>query len=150
MSARDRLIERRFWSKVRGGDVATCWLWNGSKNTGGYGKVRVHGTLVQAHRWAYESLRAPVPAGLNLDHLCRNRACVNPWHLEPVSGRINTLRGAGHTAINAAKTHCVRGHRFDAENTRWSSNGYRVCRACVRLRGISQRTATSVGGGSRV
>jgi hypothetical protein len=71
----------RFWAKVYRGD--DCWEWLAAKSTAGYGRFKVAGGLVQAHRFAYEDIVGPIPDGLQLDHLCRNRACVNPDHLEP-------------------------------------------------------------------
>lgn len=85
----------------------------------------------QAHRVAYELLIGPIAAGLELDHLCRTHACVNPAHLEPVTGQVNLLRGVGFPATNAAKTHCPQGHEYTAENTYWSKKGQRGCRACT-------------------
>lgn len=82
--------ERFFFKVVQDGD---CWRWVGALNRSGYGEFGAHGShAVRAHRWAYEYLRADIPAGLQLDHLCRNRWCVNPWHLEPVTPLVNTRR----------------------------------------------------------
>lgn len=107
--------EVRFWTKVR--LTPTCWLWTGHTNHG-YGHFW-HGTgMVYAHRWAYERLIGPVPEGLQLDHLCRNRACVRPDHLEPVTGRENTLRGEGITAVFARATHCRHGHPLTVTGAR--------------------------------
>ncbi|MGO3650436.1 HNH endonuclease signature motif containing protein [Agrococcus casei] len=88
--------------------------------------------MLPAHRFAYADSRGAIPEGLEIDHLCRNRSCVNPKHLEAVSKRENLARGYAVPAINARKTHCKRGHEFTAENTyRWGSS--RICRACKRL-----------------
>jgi len=103
-----------------------CWVWMGTVANNGYGKI---GKSV-AHRIFYEQEFGPVPEGLQLDHLCRNRLCVNPAHLEPVTQRENIMRGTSPTAVNARKTHCIRGHEYTTENTYIRSNGYRMCRAC--------------------
>jgi hypothetical protein len=79
---------------------------------------------------AYELAIGPIPEGLTIDHLCRNRGCVNPAHLEAVTNRTNLLRGDGIAALNARKTHCKRGHEFTPENTYVWREGTRACRAC--------------------
>jgi hypothetical protein len=85
------------------------------------------------HRVAYELLVGPIPEGLELDHLCRNTRCVNPEHLEPVTGRENLMRAVSSWAAkNAAKTHCPQGHPYDEENTKVKRDGGRACRACGR------------------
>jgi hypothetical protein len=86
------------------------------------------------HRWVYEQLVGPIPAGLVLDHLCRNPACVRPMHLEPVTQQENILRGQGLAAANAVKTECSRGHPYTEANTYRRPDGYRDCRECVNLR----------------
>jgi IS5 family transposase len=111
-----------------------CWEWTGGK-TLGYGTFWVaKGTRVKAHRFAYEWLVGPVPEGLSLDHLCRNRGCVNPAHLEPVTHRENVLRGEGRSAVNARKTHCKNGHPYSGDNVLIVSRGdgstFRKCRQC--------------------
>lgn len=107
-SARER---QRFWSKVDDHNEEVCWPWQGGSVRDGYGQFHLHARRkVQAHRYAYEQLIGPIPEGLTLDHLCRNRLCVNPKHLEPVTHAVNILRGQGTSARNAQKTHCVHGH----------------------------------------
>lgn len=125
MSARS--LADRLWAKVEKTDG--CWLWRGSLRPDGYGQIAMKpGAPKLAHRVAYELAKGPIPAGLTLDHLCRNRACVNPDHLEPVDNRTNTLRGIGPTAINASKEVCKRGHSLaDA----YVSKGMRYCRTCA-------------------
>lgn len=117
----------RFWSYVdRSGD---CWVWTAAKSTGGYGRVYWQGRLLQAHRVAYELEREPIPEGLEIDHLCRNRACVNPQHMEPVTTRTNLLRGEGVAAMKARRTHCDHGHELTPENV-YLWHGARWCRTC--------------------
>jgi hypothetical protein len=120
----------------RSGD---CWLWQGGiHQKTGYGQAWYQNTNRLAHRAFYELLVGPIPAGLQLDHLCRVRHCVNPEHLEPVTARVNTLRGDTLPARNAAKTECDHGHEFTPENTYFhAKKGARCCRACKNAR---QRT----------
>lgn len=126
----------RFWAKVdRSGGPDACWNWTASTTADGYGRFRVRpessgeSQKALAHRVAYELLVGPIPDGLQIDHLCRNRGCVNPAHLEPVTGQENTLRGDTIPASHAAQTHCTRGHLLSGANLRLSPNGARVCRA---------------------
>lgn len=124
-------FEERFWANVdKSGE---CWLWTAATTREGYGTIRFNGVTTCAHRIAYELLVGPIPQGLELDHLCRTPACVNPAHLEPVTHRENMLRGRGVAAAHASQTHCLRGHPFDEENT-LRLQGKRVCRACVQIR----------------
>jgi hypothetical protein len=123
----------RFWEKVdKGGD---CWLWTASVDMAGYGQFGVtEGVIVKAYRWAWEQENGPVPAGMQLDHLCRERRCVRPSHLEPVTQRENLLRGDGPSARAARATECPKGHPYDEANTRLNSRGHRVCVICSRAR----------------
>lgn len=105
-----------------------CWEWTGTRNYLGYGHFWNGSRVVGAHRWSYEYHTAPIPDGLEIDHLCRNRACVNPEHLESVTRAENNRRAA------AAQTHCKWGHEYTPENTAYRA-GYRKCRTCRRARG---------------
>src|SRR5437870_10150468 len=108
-------VEQRFWSKVE--RTLFCWEWKGAKTSDGYGSFGYQGKTVGAHRWAYERYVRPIPPGMDLDHLCRNRACVNYLaHLEVVTRHENILRGSGTSAQNARKTHCPSGHPLTGSN----------------------------------
>ncbi|MEU5330906.1 HNH endonuclease signature motif containing protein [Streptomyces parvus] len=119
----------RFLDKISESESG-CWEWTGHVKPNGYGQVRINRRPLHAHRVAYEAMRGPIPPGLVIDHLCRNRRCVRPEHLEPVSHRTNILRGEGPAARHARQTHCLRGHPFNAANTYVSPRGARNCRAC--------------------
>lgn len=115
-----------------------CWLWTASKTGSGYGKMwwPSEQRLVPAHRIVYGLLVGPIPIGSELDHLCRTPSCVRPEHLEPVSHRVNMLRGRTAPAAHAAKTACPRGHTYDAVIP---SSGKRYCRACNQAQQREQR-----------
>lgn len=114
----------RFWGKVDKSEG--CWLWRGRVGTHGYGVSQIFGEAL-AHRVAYRLTVGDVPEGLTLDHLCRNRICVNPVHLEPVTNRENILRGDGPSAQLARRELCPRGHMFAGVRP---TTGYRFCRTC--------------------
>lgn len=128
-------LRARFEAKIN--RSGSCWLWVGGRNLAGYGifhPPRVDGRVqsLMAHRVAYELHVGPIPAGLQIDHLCGTKACVNPAHLEAVTSRENTMRAANAPAtINAGKTRCPRGHEYDylAPGGR-----YRGCLTCWRQR----------------
>lgn len=110
-----------------------CWLWirSGTGHNDNYGKIRIKGRELKAHRVSYELLRGPIPPGLTLDHLCRTTRCVNPDHLEIVTLRENILRGSSQSAVNFRKTACKHGHQFTPENTYLRRDGKRDCRTCL-------------------
>lgn len=127
-----QLLLERYWSRVDKAAPNGCWEWTGALFHGGYGRFKAAGRDTVAHRWAYELAGKRVAPGLQLDHLCRNRKCVNPEHLEAVCGRTNVvLRGKTITAENHQKTHCVRGHSLSGPNLLIGRSGTkRICRAC--------------------
>ena len=115
--------------------LGRCWLFTGARCTRGYGQIKNAGRDRLAHRVAYEELVGPIPDGLQLDHLCRVRRCVNPAHLEPVTCRENLLRGETVAAVSAARTHCPQGHELEGANLAPSElllRGKRKCLACRR------------------
>lgn len=136
--------QEAFWSKVDKngplipGMATQCWPWKGARTPDGYGKFYVSEFKkdVMAHRFAYALCAGPPPPlPIESDHLCRNRACVNPEHIEFVTRRENQIRGVGFVAVNAAKTHCASGHEFTHENTYFRKGSMRRdCRACGRMR----------------
>ncbi|MEU1761696.1 HNH endonuclease signature motif containing protein [Micromonospora sp. NPDC005652] len=151
-------LKERFFARVALPDADGCMLWLGTETRGGYGQIRATGgrrTLV--HRLSYEMFVGPIPDGLQIDHRCHNedksclggrncrhRRCVNPSHLEPVTNRVNTLRGVGVTAQHARATHCTKSHPLSGDNLRIRPDtGARVCRQCVRDAGARYRSRTT-------
>ena len=126
----------------------SCWIWKGNINADGYGRIKHDGKMRRSHRLLWESLNGPVPAGKQLDHLCRCRHCIRPSHLEVVTSQLNTLRGQGPAAKNAVKTHCKSGHVLEGRNLVIGSdrNGRkrRACRECSNARGRKYRKSVRV------
>lgn len=142
-SRRRRPAAERFWEKVdKNGPVPVvpelgrCWTWTASKDSQGYGQF---GTgegkkVIKAYRWAWENDGGEHVPRMHLDHLCRNPTCVRPSHLELVTHRENLMRGSTIPAINAAKTHCPRGHEYSPDNVYLDPRrNHRHCRLCLKL-----------------
>jgi hypothetical protein len=157
--------EERFWAQCRKGGPDECWPWTGKLTDKGYGRFRVNGRSVYAHRFAYELLSGPIPTDpddperkLEIDHCCHNRdkscpgnecvhrSCCNPDHLEPVIHAINCQRGRAAPLIGLrklAKTHCPQGHPYAGENLFLDRNEYRLCRTCARANNLVQTARRS-------
>lgn len=121
-----------------------CWIWTGHLTPAGYGWFSV-GTrkggvrkAAMTHRLSYERHRGPIPHGMVLDHLCRNRSCANPDHLEPVTMKENLLRGNGFSGVNSRKTHCSRGHSYEEHGKR-TNGGWRRCTLCEKIHEAGRR-----------
>lgn len=140
MARRKVPAEIRFWSMVLMRDDESCWEWLAATTSKGYGIFNaVKGAPTTAHRFAYEQANGPIPDGLQIDHLCRNRSCVNPAHLEPVAARENIRRGMSVSAVTMRTNTCQRGHALTDENTMYYKDGHRRCRACEHIRAKKYR-----------
>lgn len=124
-------LSPRIVAKIAFGD---CWEWTGARSDG-YGHIRSAGAVRLAHRVVWETLVGPVPEGMELDHLCRNRGCVNPDHMQVVTHRTNGLRGYGAAGQHARKALCPRGHPYDMI----VKNGGRTARGCLRCQAAKTR-----------
>lgn len=137
-------VEERFWAKVDVRDADDCWPWLGGLDEDGYGSFcPTHATRVRAHRFAYELSVGAIPVGLEIDHrchdqacaagpACQHRRCVNHAHLAPATTQENLARSASLAILNAAKTHCKRGHPLSGDNLRICASGSRECKECRR------------------
>jgi hypothetical protein len=132
-----RIIDR---SELVDGPLETpCWIWQGAKNLAGYGRIYTGsclgwGPISQVHRFTYVMVNGPILPGLEIDHLCRVRACCNPEHLEAVTRKENLHRGLQ----GVLKTNCPQGHPYNEANTMYKSNGWRVCRECNRIDSLAR------------
>lgn len=135
VAKKHRPIEERFFEKVsKGLDADDCWTWMAALNDGGYGVMGGEDTskTILAHRFSYEFHNGPIPDGLEPDHLCRNHACVNPSHLEPVTHAVNMQRMI-RVHANTKKTHCLKGHPLSGPNLYvHQKTGKRACKTCKR------------------
>lgn len=136
----ERTVLERLLDKLERRDDG-CVVFTGYRDPAGYGRINVGGEAKHAHRLAYELFVGPIPEGLTIDHLCRNRACVNTLHLEIVTLAENKARGESMPAQYARRDRCSRGHLYTSENTRVTRQGYRQCRNCARER-ARERYAT--------
>lgn len=122
---------KRFLRFVRIDLETGCHVWEGAKQSRGYGCFGVGGgKSALAHRWIYEQAVGPIGPGLQIDHACKNKACVNPAHLEAVSAKENNRRSDSPSAKNARATHCANGHELSGPNLFFKRDGRRQCRRC--------------------
>ena len=129
----DLPLKKRVTDKIKA-DASGCWLWTGALDGCGYSKIGIAGKTKSMHPLMYELFKGPIPKGLEIDHLCRVRNCVNPDHLEAVTHKENMRRGdlSKNGDNERRKTHCKHGHEFTDTNTFISKQNKRVCRACGR------------------
>lgn len=123
-------VMERLLSHVEPEPNTGCWLWTGYVDPKQYAYTNVAGKTRRAARVFYEAFREAIPQGLTVDHKCRVRSCVNPWHLEAVTNKVNLSRGFGVGVLASRQTTCVNGHPFDGRDKR----GWRVCKECHNAR----------------
>jgi hypothetical protein len=135
--------EARFWAKVEIGPG--CWNWTGAMNPSGYGRFAAEGrTLHGAHRVAFQLNGGAIPEGMVIDHICRNRRCVNPAHLRCVDRLTNVHENSEASAhLNSIKSHCASGHPLSGANLFVRADGYRGCRQCRRAYHRAKRALVS-------
>lgn len=125
-------VAQRVFGRILIDAETGCWEWVGSLNDDGYAQFALSHTFTKrVARFLYEEEYGPLDPSIHLDHLCRNRPCVNPAHLDPVTPRVNILRGVGPTAINARREYCTNGHDLSDPDVLYvRPNGWRQCRVC--------------------
>lgn len=131
------------FSRVHVNTTTGCWEWIGPLTGVGYSQISLGRSFFLAHRVMYTEFRGPIPGVLTIDHLCRNKRCINPWHMEAVTHAENNFRGNSNSARKRRQTHCNQGHEFTPENTYIHKNGNRACRECNRLRAERRRNKSS-------
>lgn len=148
----DPRLPESFWDKVSVADSG-CWNWHGYIDKAGYCRVRHDGRTIGAYRRAYTALIAEIAKGLVCDHLCRNRWCCNPAHIEPVTNLENIMRGECYLSSkkrSARTTHCPKGHEYTDKNTRTDPRGYRSCKACHNHRMMIVRRVARRARGAQI
>lgn len=133
MGSRNRYMQHLLKSKIII-DKAGCWIWQGYISKSGYGQISIKKKSYKAHRLSYQEFKGSIPAGLEIDHLCRVRNCINPGHLEAVTKKENILRGTSFAATNAKKATCPLGHTYDHKTV-----SGRVCSTCVKKKSATWR-----------
>lgn len=131
------IMPTRFINKIQ--FTKDCWLWIGAKQSKGYGHININGKNILAHRFSYSFNYGGIPKRMTIDHKCRNRLCVNPYHLRLMTQKDNNLCGESPPSVNKRKTHCIHGHEFNIENTRIKhrkDGDHRECRKCASILSI--------------